>query len=177
MESSVDEKAGKVRAIVFDVDGVLTRGEIIFGPDGQEWKMFNIHDGHGIVLARKAGLKVALLTGRHSEAVRARARELGVDELVETRQSKGKALPELVTKLHVKMSEVCYVGDDLVDLPAMLKVGLPVAVADAMPEVRFHAAWVTTRKGGEGAAREVIEAILRAQEKWSPLVQRYLEEP
>lgn len=175
MNLSPEQRAALVKCIVFDVDGVMTDGMVHLGSAG-EFKSFNIQDGHGIVVARKMGLKIAFLTGRASEATRIRARELQIDDLHENRSGKGPALREVMAKLHVKPTETCYVGDDLVDLPAMRQVGFPVAVANAVTEVKFHAAWVTTRRGGDGAAREVIEAILKAQERWAFAVQRYLED-
>ena len=175
MNLSPEQRAALCKGIIFDVDGVMTDGMVFVGAQ-DEFKAFNIQDGHGIVLARKMGLKVAFLTGRASTSTRTRARELGVDEVFESKAGKGPALRELLAKLHLKANEVCYVGDDLVDLPAMRQVVFPVAVANAVPEVKFHAAWVTSKAGGHGAAREVIEAILKAQERWAYAVQKYLED-
>lgn len=175
MNLSPEQRAALCKGIIFDVDGVLTDGKVYVGAS-DEFKAFDIQDGHGIVLARKMGLKVAFLTGRSSPATRVRARELGVEDVHESKGGKGPALRELLTKLHLKATEVAYVGDDLVDLPAMRQVVFPVAVANAVPEVKFHASWVTTREGGRGAAREVIEAILKAQERWAYAVQKYLED-
>lgn len=175
MTSSADARAARIQVIVFDVDGVLTRGDITYGPGG-EWKTFDVQDGHGIVLARHAGLRIAFLTARESEPVRRRAAELQVDALLEGRRNKGRALRELMANLRVKASEVCYVGDDLVDLPAMADAGLPVAVANAAHEVKVAAALVTTKAGGYGAAREVIEYVLKAKGRWDAIVQRYRED-
>ncbi len=171
MTSSIKKRAASVEAIVFDVDGVLTGGEIIHGPDG-EWKIFNVKDGHGFVLARKAGLKIGLLTARRSAAVRRRAAELKVDVLFEGAKDKGSGLTAVLSRMGVTAEKACYVGDDLVDLPAMAVVGLPVAVADAVPEVRLAAGWVTKNRGGKGAAREVVEGILKAKGIWRTLVAR-----
>jgi 3-deoxy-D-manno-octulosonate 8-phosphate phosphatase (KDO 8-P phosphatase) len=157
--------------MIFDVDGVLTRGDIIFGPEG-EWKIFNAQDGMGFDLARQAGLKLALLSGRSSKVVRRRARELHVTALMESVKDKGMAIKDLFTKLSVKPEQVCYVGDDLVDLPAMAAVGFPVAVANAVEEVRRAAAWVTMKRGGDGAAREAIEFVLKARNLWPKVLQR-----
>jgi YrbI family 3-deoxy-D-manno-octulosonate 8-phosphate phosphatase len=176
MNLSIDQRAALVKCIVFDVDGVLTDGKVHIGSAG-EFKSFNIQDGQGIVVARKMGIKIAFLTGRVSEATQVRARELKIDELYECRTaSKGVALREVMTKLKVKPAETAYLGDDLGDLPAMRQVIFPVAVANAVEEVKFHAAWTTTRRGGDGAARELIEAILKAQERWAYAVQKYLED-
>ena len=162
MPSFPEELAARVQAMVFDVDGVLTGGGLVYGADG-ELKVFDVQDGHGFHLARAAGLKVALLSGRSGAALRRRAEDLRVDALVEGAVRKGEALRELMAKLRVKPTEVCYVGDDLVDLPALREAGFPVAVANAVPDVQERVAWVTGRRGGEGAAREIIELVLKAK--------------
>jgi 3-deoxy-D-manno-octulosonate 8-phosphate phosphatase (KDO 8-P phosphatase) len=172
MSLSADRRAALVEAIIFDVDGVLTRGDIIFGTEG-EWKTFNVQDGMGFDIARQAGLKLAMFSGRASTAVRRRARELHVHALAEGVKDKGLAIGELLEKLGVKPEQVCYVGDDLVDLPAMAVAGFPVAVANAVEDVRKAAAWITTRRGGDGAAREVIEYVLKAKGLWPKVIQRY----
>lgn len=171
MKLSASRRAALVEAIVFDVDGVLTRGDIIYGSEG-EWKTFNVQDGMGFDLARQAGLKLALFSGRASTAVRRRARELHVHGLAEGVTDKGAAIGELLEKLGVKPEQVCYVGDDLVDLPAMAVAGFPVAVANAVEDVRKAAAWVTTKRGGDGAAREVIEFVLKAKGLWPKVLQK-----
>lgn len=173
MTSSAEKKAGEVEAVVFDVDGVLTGGGIVYGPEG-EWKIFNVQDGHGFKLAQRAGLKTALLSGRSSEAVRRRALELRVQALEEGVKDKAGGLGGLLEKLGVRPEAVCYVGDDLVDIPVMRRVGFPVAVANAVDEVKEAAAWVTARAGGDGAAREVIEFVLKARGLWARVTERYL---
>lgn len=174
MDLSPEQKATLVQAIVFDVDGVLTRGDLLYGADG-ELKVFDVQDGHGFHLAREAGLKIALLSGRAGEALRKRAEDLHVDFLYEGVVQKGEALRELMAKLRVKASEVCYVGDDLVDLPALREAGFPVAVANAVAEVKERVAWVTVKRGGEGAVREVIEFVLKAKGLWPQVIRRYTE--
>ena len=174
MSSSPEVLAARVQAIVFDVDGVLTRGDLIYGPDG-ELKIFDVQDGHGFHLAREAGLKLALLSGRSGEALRKRAEDLKVDLLCEGVVRKGEGLRDLMAKLRVKASETCYVGDDLVDLPALREAGFPVAVANAVPEVKERVAWVTERRGGDGAVREVIEFVLKARGLWPRVLRRYTE--
>ncbi|MBN1269019.1 MAG: HAD-IIIA family hydrolase [Kiritimatiellae bacterium] len=174
MTLSIDERAARVRAIVFDVDGVLTAGGIIYGPHG-EWKVFDVQDGHGFAMARRGGLKLALLSARSAEVVERRAKDLGAVAL-QGAHGKGEALEGLLKDLGVTGEETCYVGDDVVDLPAMRRVGFPVAVANAVAEVRQAACWTTARRGGEGAAREVIERILKAQGRWQELMKRYTED-
>jgi 3-deoxy-D-manno-octulosonate 8-phosphate phosphatase (KDO 8-P phosphatase) len=175
MPLSAKQRAAAVDAMIFDVDGVLTRGDIVYGPRG-EWKAFNVQDGHGFVLARRVGLKLALLSARRSEAVRRRAQELKVHVLDEGVTAKGPGLVEVLEKLGVPAERACFVGDDLVDLPAMARVGFPVAVANAADEVKQRAAWVTRRAGGEGAAREAIEFVLKAKGLWAGIVRRHLED-
>ena len=172
MRLSTEQRAAKVEAIVTDVDGVLTRGDIIFGPTG-EWKIFNVQDGHGFSMARKAGLKLALLTGRSSDAVRLRASELQVNGMLEGVEDKAAGVVALLEKLSVEPGNACYIGDDLVDIPAMKKTGFPVAVANAVEEVRQEAAWVTTRRGGDGAFREVVEFVLKSKGVWKDVLKRY----
>ncbi len=176
MKQSTEQLAAHIELVVFDVDGVLTRGEIAYAGAEGELKVFDVQDGLGFVLARRAGLLTALITGRASEAVRRRARELQVDVLLEGQSHKGAALLELMAKLRVKPAQVCYVGDDLPDLPAMGLAGLPVAVANAVPEVQAAARAQTERRGGDGAAREILEFILKAKGQWKSLVQSYRDE-
>ena len=172
MSLSAEQRAALVEAVIFDVDGVLTRGDIIYGTEG-EWKTFNVQDGMGFELARQAGLKLGLFSARASTAVRRRAKELHVNALAEGVKDKGAAIGELLEKLNVKPEQVCYVGDDLVDLPAMAVAGFPVAVANAVEEAKKASAWVTTKRGGDGAAREVIEFVLKAKGLWPKVIQRY----
>ena len=172
MRLSTEQRAAKVEAIVSDVDGVLTRGDIIFGPAG-EWKIFHVQDGHGFAMARKAGLKVALLTGRSSDAVRQRASELQVNGVLEGVEDKGAGLVALLEKLSVEPGNACYIGDDLVDIPAMKKAGFPVAVVNSVAEVKHEAAWVTSRCGGDGAFREVVEFVLKSKGLWKDVLKRY----
>lgn len=172
MPSSIEQRAAAIEAIVFDVDGVLTGGEVLYGPGG-EWKAFHIHDGQGFELARAAGLKTALLTGRSCDALTRRAAELQVAALRDGVKDKGAAVEGLAGELGVRLEQVCYVGDDLLDLAAMRKAGLAVAVANAVDEVKGAAAWTTSRRGGEGAAREVIELVVKAKGRWAEVVGRY----
>jgi 3-deoxy-D-manno-octulosonate 8-phosphate phosphatase (KDO 8-P phosphatase) len=168
-------KAAKIEAIVFDVDGVLTRGDIFYGPGESEWKAFNVQDGHGFILAHRGGLKSGILTARVSEPVERRAKELQVTAFLAGKTDKAAGLRELAGQMGVEPALICYVGDDLVDLPAMLLCGFPVAVANAVQEVKDRAVWVTASRGGEGAAREIIETVLKAKGLWKSVIQRYTE--
>ena len=162
-----------IELLVLDVDGVLTDGGLIVNGDGTESKRFHTLDGHGIRLWIRAGLKVALLSGRRSAPVAQRAAELGIQHVIEDCHFKRPALEQLLEALHLKAEQAAYIGDDLPDLPALQLVGFAVAVANAVDEVKGCAHYVTTRPGGSGAVREVIEYILKGSGRWEPLMQRY----
>lgn len=165
------ERMQGIRALVLDVDGVLTRGEITYNDQGHETKSFHCRDGAGIQFWHKAGHVSALLTGRSSVIVMHRAKELGISEVVMGAGDKRSLLPGLLKKLGVSASETAYVGDDLADIPVFREVGFSVAVADAVQEAKDSANAVTLAKGGSGAVREVIEAILRARGEWAGIVE------
>jgi 3-deoxy-D-manno-octulosonate 8-phosphate phosphatase (KDO 8-P phosphatase) len=154
------QRAAKVRLLVLDVDGVLTDGRIYYGNDGEELKAFDIKDGLGIKLLQRAGVAVAIITGRQSEIVARRARELGIEDLTQGREDKLQALDELCQRRGLALEQCAYMGDDLPDLAAIRRAGLGMSVADASPVVRAAADWLSTRNGGEGAVREACEFIL-----------------
>ena len=164
-----------IKLLILDVDGVLTSGQIVFGRDGELLKKFHAQDGMGIALAQKVGLKIAIITGRESEMVKLRSAELSIGDVYQGAMSKTQALGELMAKYSLGAEEIAYLGDDLNDLPVMLRVGLPCAVANAVAEVKEHAKFVTSCSGGNGAVREVIEYILKAQDKWESIVAGYLQ--
>jgi 3-deoxy-D-manno-octulosonate 8-phosphate phosphatase (KDO 8-P phosphatase) len=164
--SQVWQRAKQVRLLILDVDGVLTDGRIFFGPQGEVFKAFHVQDGHGIKMVQRAGLEVAILSGRRSEAAFHRARELGVSRFYEGLRDKVAVVEELCAVLNIGPQAVAAVGDDLVDIPLFTRVGLAVAVADAAPEVREAAHWVTANPGGRGAVREVCDLLLKSQGKW-----------
>jgi len=153
-----------IKMVIFDVDGVLTDGSIMLDSVGVELKRFHVQDGTGIKYLMRAGIRVAFLTGRQSAAVGFRARELGVEDVCQG---------ALVERHGLADDEVCYVGDDLPDIPVMRRVGLPVAVANARPEVIEAAKLVTQAAGGHGAAREVAEKILKDRGLWDSIIARY----
>jgi 3-deoxy-D-manno-octulosonate 8-phosphate phosphatase (KDO 8-P phosphatase) len=173
--------ARRVRLLGLDVDGVLTDNGIFVGPvNGQvvELKRFDIQDGLGHVLMREAGLPVVWVSGRHSEATSARARDLGVEEVLQVPgPRKLEALGTLLERRGITWEETAFVGDDLADLPVLRRVGLPIAVANAVAEVQAAAVFVTRAAGGHGAVREVVEAILKARGRWPELLERYFTEP
>jgi 3-deoxy-D-manno-octulosonate 8-phosphate phosphatase (KDO 8-P phosphatase) len=173
--------ARRIRLLGLDVDGVLTDNGIFVGPvDGQvvELKRFDIQDGLGLMLMRSAGLPVVWVSGRHSEATTARARELRVEEVLQVPgPRKLEAFGALLERRGIAWDEAAFVGDDLADLQVLRRVGLPMAVANAVAEVKAAAAFVTTAPGGHGAVREAIEALLHARGDWPALLERYFAEP
>lgn len=167
-------KAANIRLAVFDVDGVLTDGGLVLGNNGEEHKIFHVHDGLGLVMLGKAGIHVAVISARSSSIVSERMASLGIEYVEQGRNDKGEALVSLVQKLEVNINDTLFVGDDLIDLPAMRRAGVAIAVADAHPLVKEHADWVTNRSGGRGAAREVCEMLLRATGKLEQIFADYL---
>lgn len=169
------ERAEKIRLIAIDVDGVLTDGKIIYSSDSEE-KQFAVVDGMGITLARRARLEIAFISVRESAPVARRATDLGVIELHQGVKRKWDCLKKIMRRYGFSADEVAYIGDDMVDVVPMKKVGLPIAVANAVPEVKEVAALVTEKRGGEGAVREAVEAILKAKGVWEETVNKYLAE-
>jgi 3-deoxy-D-manno-octulosonate 8-phosphate phosphatase (KDO 8-P phosphatase) len=163
-------RARDIRLLILDVDGVLTDGRLYFDAKGETLKVFHVRDGHGIKMARQGGIEVALVSGRRSDAAFHRARELGITRFYEGVRDKVAILEELLAALNLTLREAAAVGDELVDLPLFHRVGLGVAVADAPPEVRAAAHWITTLPGGKGAVREVCDLLLKAQGRWEALV-------
>lgn len=159
-------KAQAVRMLLMDVDGVLTDGGIIHGSGGQEFKRFDVQDGMGITLARAGGIRVGIITGRRSEAVVRRSGELHMDVLVQDAHDKQQAFGDVRARYELEDRAVCYVGDDVLDIPLLRRVGFAVAVANAREEVKETADYVTAASGGRGAIREVVELILKSQGRW-----------
>ena len=169
-------RAAKIKLLVMDCDGVLTDGRIIPMPEGEETKQFDSKDGHGLRMASRAGLRLAIISGRKSFAVRARAEDLGIHHLYEKAYNKLEPFKEVTDAEGVVFDEVCVMGDDVTDIPLLRRAGLAVAVADAMEDARDHAHYVTEHPGGKGAVREVVELILKAQDRWAAAMERYYEE-
>ena len=163
--SAVDVARG-IALLLLDVDGVLTDGSLVYGPRGETTKVFNVRDGHALVVARGAGLDVAIISGRSSSAVRQRMSELGVREVHQGVRDKAALLERLCATRGIGAGAVAFMGDDLPDLALMRRVGLPLAPADAVPEVRRVARWISVARGGRGAVREAIEWLLRARGVW-----------
>jgi 3-deoxy-D-manno-octulosonate 8-phosphate phosphatase (KDO 8-P phosphatase) len=176
LSSTLQKKLARIQLFLCDVDGVLTDGSIFIGGP-REFKRFNIRDGLGMVLARRAGLKVGWVSARPSLATRLRATELKIDFLVEQgdRLSKTGAIEKLLAQEKLGWDAVCFVGDDIVDLGPLRRAGFSAAVADGVAEAKAEADFVTRADGGRGAVREVLEMILRAQGMWEPFVAHYSE--
>ena len=169
----VRDRCLAIEFILCDVDGVLTDGGIVFNNEGIETKQFHVHDGLGVKLWRRTGGKFGLLTARVSHIVKLRAGELGIDVLRQGFEDKLPAAQQLFSELQMDPAHVCYIGDDLPDLPVIRNVGLGIAVADAVDDVRQAAHYVTERGGGTGAVRESVELILRTKGLWDGLVSTY----
>lgn len=171
----IQSKAASIRLVVFDVDGVLTNGELFIGDDGQEYKAFSSKDGHGMVMLQDSGVQIAIITGRSSEVVRIRMQSLGIQHVFQGKREKLPAYEELKQVTGLSDAQIAYVGDDVVDLPVMTRVGLAIAVQDAHPLTKQHAHWVTGSGGGRGAAREACEMIMAAQGTLESALQAYLD--
>ncbi|MBU1090820.1 MAG: HAD hydrolase family protein [Candidatus Omnitrophica bacterium] len=169
----IKEKAKKIKLLLLDVDGVLTDGKIVYDSRGRDMKFFDVHDGLGVYLLGKEGIKTVLITAKGSRAIRPRARDMRVAEVFADISPKSAVLDKILNKYKVKPEEICFMGDDLVDLCLMKKVGFPIAVFNAVPEIKQVAAYICLREGGSGAVREVVELILKAQGKWVNAVKQY----
>ncbi|MBN2019613.1 MAG: HAD hydrolase family protein [Sedimentisphaerales bacterium] len=169
-------KLDAVKMLVLDVDGVLTDGTLVVDDSGKESKFFSVLDGHGIKMWKRAGLKTAFLSGRKSGPARQQAKELTVDYFLEDCKDKIVCLRKLMRMSGLSAEQIAYVGDDLPDLPVIKSVGFAAVVANAVAEVKGQADYVTKRKGGRGAVREVIEYILKKTGKWQSLMSRYLSD-
>jgi 3-deoxy-D-manno-octulosonate 8-phosphate phosphatase (KDO 8-P phosphatase) len=173
--SAIEKRAARIRLLLMDCDGVLTDGRLWLLENGDERKSFNVKDGLGLELFHRAGLQTGIISGRTSSALERRARDLGVAFVRQGAQDKIRVFEELIAQAGVAESEVAFVGDDLADIAIMQRSEFAVAVADAAAETRSIAHYVTRANGGQGAVREVVEIILKAQGRWSDLVQEYLK--
>jgi len=168
------ERMRRIKLLILDCDGVLTDGRIIPLPGGEETKLFDAKDGHAIRMAARVGLKTAIISGRKSFAVRARAKDLGIAHLHELSLDKIRPYEQVLVEEGLTDEEICYVGDDVTDIPLLRRAGLAVAVGDSVSETRQFAHIVTSCPGGRGAVREVIKLILESQGKWKEAMARYL---
>jgi 3-deoxy-D-manno-octulosonate 8-phosphate phosphatase (KDO 8-P phosphatase) len=164
----------QIKLLAMDVDGVLTDGTITVGSDGTEFKTFNLLDGHGIRMWRRAGLKTALISGRESAVTKQRADEMEIDFLYQPCQQKLDCFQRLLADSRLEPKNIAYIGDDVLDIPLIKRAGFSIAVANAVDELKSCAHYITSRPGGDGAVREVIEYILKNTGKWAELMERYL---
>jgi len=173
LPARVKKKAAKIRLMLLDVDGVLTDGGIIIDSRGGETKRFDVRDGQGIALLIRAGITVGFVSGRSSNLVRHRAKELGVRIVYQGVQDKADAYKEIKKKTGFRDEQIAYLGDDIADLPIMRRVGLAMTVRDSWPGLKPRVDYVTQARGGRGAVREVSELLLKAQNIWHELLRRY----
>ncbi|NOS87610.1 MAG: 3-deoxy-manno-octulosonate-8-phosphatase KdsC [Methylococcaceae bacterium] len=171
---AVVEKAKKLKLLILDVDGVLTDGRLFFDHEGKEYKAFHARDGHGIKLLRQTGVEVAVISGRQSSTVALRMKSLGVEHVYQGHEDKRAALDDILATLGIPPEQAAHVGDDLLDLPIMVRVGLAIAVQDAVSEVKQRAHAYTSLPGGNGAVREVCDFIMQAQGHFDAVVDAYL---
>ena len=174
IDSEVQSRAARIKLFLMDCDGVLTDGRIWVLESGEDQKAFNTRDGLGLELLHRAGLKSGVISGRVSSALSRRAEKLGMSYVRQGCENKEQAFAEIVADASVTNEEVAFAGDDLNDIPLMLKSGLALAVADAAIETRNHAHYVTETSGGHGAVREIVELILKSQDRWDGLIKGYL---
>jgi 3-deoxy-D-manno-octulosonate 8-phosphate phosphatase (KDO 8-P phosphatase) len=165
-DKNLENKLKQIKLVVFDVDGVLTSGNITYDYQGRTIKSFNVKDGLGISLLSYVGIKTAIATAKKSKVVHLRAQDMNIDKVYAGIMPKESLIEHLKSRYKVNSDQICFMGDDLIDIGLMRKVGVPIAVADAVSEVREEACYVTKAKGGQGAAREVVQMILKAKGLW-----------
>lgn len=173
MKKSVQEKLKKIKMLMLDIDGVMTDGRIIMDDEGRELKNFNVRDGHGLKVMQRYGIKVAIITGRQSNLVKHRAKDLDITDVYQKVFNKKEVFEKILKKHKLSPEETAFIGDDIVDIPVLKRVGFSVAVADAVDVVKKQVDYITSHEGGKGAVREVCEMILKAQEKWPEIAARY----
>ena len=170
--ANVLEKAKKIRMLILDVDGVMTDGGIIYSNSGEELKSFHVRDGTGIKMLIREGIKVVIISGRRSRSVDYRAQELGIKEVYQGVKDKVEVFKEILKKYKIDPQQVGFVGDDLIDIPLLLRVGFSAVVADAIEEVKQNVDYITKNPGGRGAVREICDLILKSQGKWEKYLVR-----
>ena len=171
----ITEKAKKLKLLILDVDGVLTDGRLFFDDKGKEYKCFHARDGHGIKLLRQTGVEVAVISGRKSNSVALRMKSLGVEYVYQGHENKIAAFNEIIQSLSIQPEQAAHVGDDLLDLPIMKRVGLSIAVNDANEPVKEYADWCTKTPGGRGAVREICDFIMQSQGTFEDILKSYMQ--
>lgn len=172
---NLTEKAKKIRLVIFDVDGVLTSGQLTYGSNGIEVKNFHVHDGQGMKLLKKSGVEIAIITACQTDIIKRRMQDLGIEHVYLGQVDKLPAYEDIKNKLNLTDQQIAYVGDDLPDLPMLKRVGLAVTVANAHQLIQEHAHWITKAKGGKGAVREVCDFIMQAQGTYQTIINSYLQ--
>ena len=173
MKKDIKEKLKRIKLLILDVDGVMTDGRIIMDDEGHEIKNFNVRDGHGLKILQRYGIKVAILTGRQSKVVEHRAKDLEIKDVYQKVFNKKEVFEKILKKHKLSPNEAAFIGDDIVDIPVLRRVGFSVAVADATDVVKKSVDYVARKRGGHGAIREVCEMILQAQDKWKEIASKY----
>ncbi len=174
MKKNFLKKLKKIKLIILDVDGVLTDGKIIIGSNNTEYKNFNVRDGTGVTLGHYAGLEFAIISGRYSEVISIRAKELGIKYVFQDVVEKIKPYKILKRKLQLKDHEICFIGDEIIDIPIMERCGFAAVPDDCVVEIKKYADYICRKKGGEGCAREIIELVIKAKGLWKPTLEKYL---
>jgi len=169
----LEQRLARVELLLLDVDGVLTDGRIVLDDRGEETKFFDVTDGHGLKMLRRGGIEAGFVTGRRSLVVEHRARELGIREVHQGSKDKLRVVREILARRALSPDRVAYAGDDVVDLPVLLQVGLAISVPDAPEYVRERVHWVTSRPGGRGAVREICDAMLKSRGLWEEQTRKY----
>lgn len=172
---NITQKAKKIRLAIFDVDGVMTNGTLIYGNDGNEQKHFHVHDGLGMKLLQETGIHVAVITAKNSDIVTNRMQHLGIPFVYQGNSNKLPAYEELKKKLNLTDAQICYMGDDVTDLPLLCRVGLSITVPNAPKIIRKHAEWITQLSGGNGAVREVCDFLMQTQKTFQPMMDKFLQ--
>ena len=173
MIDDLNERIQKIKLVMVDNDGVLTDGRIVYGDYGDELKFFDVQDGFGMVLLRRAGLITVMISAKKSRVNLRRRKELLINKIYQNAFDKLAVFEKAIKKFKVKAQEVCYIGDDLIDLPVLTRVGFAVAVSNAVEEVKKAAHYCTQKSGGRGAVREVVDLILKSQGRWTEVTERY----
>ncbi|MBN1365458.1 MAG: HAD-IIIA family hydrolase [Syntrophaceae bacterium] len=173
MNKNIKDKLKKIKLLILDVDGVMTDGRIIMDDKGHEIKNFNVRDGHGLKILQRYGIKVAIITGRQSKVTEYRAKDLDIEDVYQSAFNKKDIFEKILKKHKLSASETAFIGDDIVDAPVLKKVGFSAVVSDAHDVVKKQADYITNKKGGQGAIREVCEMILQAQDKWKEIAVKY----
>ncbi len=175
LSGELKERALKIRLVIIDNDGVLTDGRIVYGDHGDELKFFDVQDGFGLTLLKRAGFKTVMISGKKCRVNKRRAKDLRFSGIYQNAFDKLAVFEKVVKKYRVQPEQVCYIGDDLIDLPAMKRAGFAVAVPDAVEDILKIAHYVTKRRGGHGAVREVADILLKTQGQWAEVTSRYFK--